>query len=104
MIFSVQQIKFEFFQYIREFSTNFDGWFVGISSDPKKDLFDKHLVDREKDIWLHKQAVSFAACKTIQKYFLENLNTDGEIILEEKESMVNVYLFKKSINTIPPCD
>jgi len=104
MIYSVQQIKFEFFQYIKEFGTNFSDWFVGISADPKKDLFDKHFVDKEKDIWLHKQAVSLTACKTIQKYFLQNLNTDGEILTEEQEDMVNVYLFKKSVDTIPSKD
>ncbi len=101
MIYSVQQIKFEIFQHIKEFGSNFQDWFVGISSDPKHDLFNKHLVDKKEDIWLHKQAVSFAACKNVQKYFLENLKTDGEIVNNGHEDMNCIYLFKKSQNTNP---
>jgi len=101
LIYSVQQIKFEIFQHIKEFGSNFQDWFVGISSDPKHDLFNRHLVDKKEDIWLHKQAVSFAACKNIQKYFLENLKTDGEVINDGKEDMNCIYLFKKSLNTNP---
>lgn len=101
MVYSVQQIKFEIFGYIKEFGSNFDDWFVGISSDPKNTMCDQHQVDEIKDIWLYKQAVSFGACRTIQSYFLENLKTDGLPILEGNEDMDCIYLFKKSSRTLP---
>ncbi len=101
MVHSVQQIKFEIFGYIKEFGSNFDDWFVGISSDPKKAMLEQHRVDEIEDIWLYKQAVSFAACRTIQKYFLEKLETDGVPVLEGNEDTDCIYLFKKSERTLP---
>lgn len=101
MVYSVQQIKFEIFRYIKEFGSNFDDWFVGISSDPKKTMLEQHQVDEKKDIWLYRQAVSFTACRTIQKYFLEHLKTDGLPILEGNEDTDCIYLFKKSERTLP---
>ncbi len=101
MAYSVQQIKFEIFGYIKEFGSNFDDWFVGISCDPKKTMFEQHQVDEKNDIWLYKQAVSFKACRTIQTYFLENLKTDGSPVLEGTEDTDCIYLFKKSERTLP---
>jgi hypothetical protein len=101
MIYSVQQIKFEILGHIKEFGSNFNDWFVGISSDPNKALFEQHLVDKKKDIWLYKQAVSFAACKTIQTYFIMNLKTDGSPVLDGSEDTDCIYLFKKSKKTKP---
>ncbi|QMU60465.1 MAG: hypothetical protein GKR92_01625 [Gammaproteobacteria bacterium] len=101
MIYSVQQIKFEILAYIKEFGGDFNDWYVGIAADPKGTLFQTHKVHQEDDIWLHKQALTFTACKTIQKYFLEILKTDGEAISEGDEDTDCVYLYKKSNHTIP---
>ncbi len=101
MIYSVQQIKFEIFQYIKEFESSFEDWYVGIASDPREQMFKIHYVDSKTDIWLYKQAISFLACKTVQKYFLENLKTDGVLVTNGGEDMDCVYLFKKSLKTSP---
>jgi|TARA_B110000438_G_scaffold303570_1_gene365701 hypothetical protein len=101
MIHSVQQIKFEIFKYIKEFGANFEDWVVGVSNDPKTEMFERHKVNDEKDIWLYKQAVSFSACRTVQKYFINNLKTDGILVLEGDENTDCIYLFKKSTTTFP---
>ncbi len=101
MIYSVQQIKFEILAYIKEFGGDFNDWYVGIAADPKGTLFKTHKVHQEDDIWLHKQALTFTACKTIQRYFLDILKTDGEAVLEGDEDTDCVYLYKKSSRTIP---
>ncbi|MEH6357702.1 MAG: hypothetical protein V7745_01855 [Pseudomonadales bacterium] len=101
MVYSVQQIKFEIFGYVKEFGGQFDEWFVGISSEPKKTLSEVHGVDKESDIWLYKQALTFSACRTVQRYFLEIQNTDGLVPPESNENMDCVYLYKKSGRTSP---
>jgi len=98
---SVQQIKFEMFGYIKEFAPDFGAWYVGIASDPKRRMQAEHGVDLEKDIWLYKQALSFAACRTVQRYFIEKLNTDGELKSAGSEEEDCVYLYKKSERTRP---
>jgi hypothetical protein len=101
MIYSVQQIKFEIFGQIKEFGSQFDEWYVGISDDPTKALFEEHGVDREADIWLYKQALTFVACQTVQRYFLQNLKTDGIEVSSANEDTDCVYLYKKSDRTTP---
>ena len=101
MIYSVQQIKYEVLAYIKEFGGDFHDWYVGISSDPKQTMFQKHSVHEDDDIWLYKQALTFTACRTIQKYFLEILKTDGEEVIEGNEDTDCVYLYKKSERTTP---
>jgi len=101
MVLSVQQIKFEMFGYIKEFDPEFTAWYVGIASDPKSRLQAEHGVDLERDIWLYKQALSFAACRTVQRYFIEKLNTDGELVPAGSENDDCVYLYRKSERTRP---
>lgn len=101
MVYSVQQIKFEMFGYIKEFDPDFAAWFVGIASDPKHTMQSEHRVDLERDIWLYKQAQSFAACRTVQRYFLEKLKTDGKLLASSTEDMDCVYLYRKSGRTKP---
>ena len=101
MVYSVQQIKYEILAYIKEFGGEFSEWYVGVSADPKNEMFDHHSVDKENDIWLYKQALTFKACNTIQQYFLEILNTDGKPITNGNEDTDCVYLYKKSDRTMP---
>jgi len=101
MASSVQQIKFEMFGYIKEFDPDFRAWFVGIAGDPKHVMRAEHGVDLERDIWLYRQAQSFAACRTVQRYFCEKLKMDGTPISSGAEDMDCVYLFKKSERTRP---
>ena len=98
---SVQQIKFEIMAHIKEFGSNFDDWYVGVADNPKEALFKKHKLDPDRDIWMYKQALSLAACKTVQRYFLDTLNTDGEPPANGTEDTDCVYLYKKSARTVP---
>lgn len=101
MIYSVQQIKFEMFGYIKEFGSQFSDWYVGISSAPRLAMQSEHGVDLDQDIWLYKQALSFTACLSVQSYFIEILRTDGRILTSGTHEMDCVYLYKKSARTSP---
>jgi hypothetical protein len=101
MVLSIQQIKFEMFGYIKEFDCEFSAWYVGVARDPKRQMQVEHGVDLDRDIWLYKQALSFAACRTIQRYFVEKLKTDGELTLAGDEETDCIYLYRKSERTRP---
>lgn len=101
MVFSVQQIKYEFLAYIKEFGGDFEDYYVGIAADPQKALFEEHGLDKDKDPWLYKQALTFYAARTVQNYFLDRLGTDGEPVRRGDEDMDCVYVYKKSERTTP---
>jgi hypothetical protein len=95
MAYSVQQIKFEIYRYIKEYDSDFNNWYIGISENPKKTINIDHNIDLENGIWLYKQALTFTACKTIQKYFIQNLNMAGELVEFGNENMDCVFIYKK---------
>jgi len=101
MVFSVQQIKYEILGYIKEFDQSFGNWFVGIAEDPKKTLAETHGLDLDTDRWIYKQALSFAAAQTVQRYFLERLKTDGVAITQGDENLDCVYAYQKTRQTSP---
>ena len=98
MVLSVQQIKFEIMRYVREIGSDFSEWYIGISEDPGEALFVMHKVDKHKDIWMYKQAVSVRACLTVRDYFLTIQNMSGSDIADENitKSANYIYIFKKT--------
>lgn len=102
VIYSVQQIKYEILAHIKEYGGNFCDWYVGVSDDPETALHQLHGVHRVEDIWLYKQALTWQACRTVQAYFIERLNTDGTLAeLGTSQRPPSVYAFRKSRRTDP---
>lgn len=99
--YSVQQIKFDVLAYVKEFSIHWTDWYIGVTDDPQVALFGTHGLDRDLDIWLYKQAVSFAACRNVQKYYLETHKMDGELVSNGTADTDCVYLYKKSARSTP---
>ena len=61
MIYSVQEIKFEFIAFIKERGGDFSDWYIGIAADPLTALKSQHKVDQNEDDWIYKQALTFQA-------------------------------------------
>ena len=101
MVYSIQQIKYEILAYIKEFGGDFSDYYVGVTHDPENALFKNHRVDRKKDPWLYKQALTFQAARTAQDYFLRRLKADGEAVMDGDEDTDCVYVYKKSKSTAP---
>ena len=101
MVYSVQQIKYEILAYIKEFGGEFSDYYVGVSDYPKKSLFKVHNVNRKKDPWLYKQALTLQAAKTAQDYFVNRLKVDGMPSTSLNEDTDCVYVYKKSQRTNP---
>ncbi len=101
MVFSVQQIKHEILAYIKEFGGDFGDYYIGVSADPMRALLETHNIDRDKDPWLYKQALTHRAACTVQSYFLERLKADGRPVVDGDETIDCVYVYKKSAGTTP---
>ena len=99
MIVSVQQVKYEFLAYIKEFDSTFSNWYVGLSDQPKIALFDLHGVRDAEDPWLYKQLLTNRAARTVQDYFIDHLKTAGARGVEQSEDVDCVYLFKIAAHT-----
>jgi hypothetical protein len=99
MVFSVQQVKYEFLAYIKEFDLVFSNWYVGVADRPKQTLFDLHGVRDAEDPWLYKQLLTNRAARTVQEYFVEHLKTAGAQTTEQSEDVDCVYLYKIAAHT-----
>ncbi|TFZ56739.1 hypothetical protein E4V01_18105 [Methylorubrum sp. Q1] len=66
--YSVQQIKFEFISYVKEFGADFSAWSVGVTEDASAALFHEHGIDEARDIWLWKPAVSPVAAAMVRDW------------------------------------
>ncbi|KPG01476.1 hypothetical protein IP86_04295 [Rhodopseudomonas sp. AAP120] len=101
MVFSVQQVKYEFLAYIKEFDPIFANWYVGLADEPKRALMDQHGVRDSEDPWLYKQLLTNRAARTVQDYFVEHLGTAGARDAPQTEEFDCVYLYKIAEHTRP---
>lgn len=92
MVFSVQQIKFEFLSYIKEFGGRPEEWCVGCAEDAQRAMFEQEAIDRERDIWVWKPALSPAAAQIVFRYLTEQLRVQ---ITESATRGANIFLFKR---------
>ncbi|MCL8385591.1 hypothetical protein [Xanthobacter aminoxidans] len=91
MVFSPQQVKFEFLSYIKEFGGRPADWCVGCADDPARALFVRHAVDTERDIWLWKPTLSPAAARIVFRYLTEQLHVPA--VAEETGRCI--FLFRR---------
>ncbi|OHV18212.1 hypothetical protein BK022_00910 [Methylorubrum extorquens] len=75
--YSVQQIKFEFISYVKEFGADFSAWSVGVTEDAPAALFGEHGIDEARDIWLWKPAASPAAAAMVREWMCARQGSAG---------------------------
>jgi hypothetical protein len=74
--YSVQQIKFECFSYIKEFGARMEDWVIGAASDPDAALFEHCAVHPSDDIWMWKPALSPAAATAVIDFMTSRYRLD----------------------------
>jgi hypothetical protein len=90
-------IKIE--SYINKDGSPYYSWYVGISEDPEKLLFEEHYV-AENGLWIYCFAPNSSAARRIVKYFLNVLGTDGGLDEGDIDAK-GVYAYKKTDYTNP---
>lgn len=61
----------EILKFIYQEGGNPKIWCVGVTSDPRRQLFDEHRVHYQNDAWIYRLAASESEALQIQLYFLE---------------------------------
>lgn len=74
-------------------------WYAGIASDPKDRLFNEHGVVNGQDAWIHRDAGSSTAARSIEKALLDSGYDGGGG--GGDASTRHVYAYKKSWRTDP---
>ena len=78
---------------------NYSDWYVGITNDINRRLYDEHQVDKKQDKWIHSPADSKDIAQEVEEYFLDK-GMDGDTGGGYKNT-THVYAFKKNSHTDP---
>ena len=100
MTSSKQKIIDDFKSYMNDQGGSYSKWYVGISKDAKKRLFDDHNVSEKAGSWIYDQATSSSIAREIEDYFVNTLGTDGGTGGGDYTSDM-VYAYKKTSYTSP---
>lgn len=97
---SEEQIKEDIKSYIDDHGGQYNRWYVGISDNARKRLFDDHNVDEDSDLWIYRTASSATVARRVEDYFVNELGTDGGTGGGDENSN-QVYAYKKNSHTDP---
>ena len=96
---SESEIKKEIKEFIERNNGGYSSWYVGISENPRERLFDDHNVD-EKNGWIYREASNSEIARRIEKYFIDELGTDGGAGGGDVDAKY-VYAYSKKADTNP---
>lgn len=95
MSYSVQQIKFECFSYIKEFGARMEDWVIGAACDPDSALFGEFALDRNEDIWMWKPALSPTAARAVIDFMTSRYRLERATPLAGDAPARFVFMYKK---------
>jgi PAS domain S-box-containing protein len=96
---SSEIVLMEMLEFIQKEGGQPNTWCVGVTNDPRRQLFDEHQVQYQHDAWIYRTAASDREAQHIQAFFLEYGLNEGRGVLQSGSRMV--YAYRKSINTNP---
>lgn len=99
MLTSENVTKLDIRTHVKKDGSAWNDWYVGITSDPDKALFENHKVNKESSGWIYRLTNSPTIAKRIRKYFLA-VGLDGGIGDVDNRARV-VYAYKKTASTKP---
>lgn len=57
--------------------TTYNSWYVGITDDPERRLFDEHNVSKESGPWIYGKCFNDTSAREVEKALIDNLGTQG---------------------------
>jgi hypothetical protein len=92
-------IVMEMLEFIQKEGGHPKTWYVGVTDNAQKRLFDDHQVHYQDDAWIYRTAASEIEAQRVQDYFLD-YGLDGR-----KKALCSgscmVYAYRKGISTEP---
>ncbi|MHB0991812.1 MAG: hypothetical protein ACYC3O_01870 [Burkholderiales bacterium] len=101
MALSVQQIKYDLLAYMKEFGGGFCEWYVGVAEDAEQTLFESHGLDRDRDLWIYRPALTERATETVLRYFMDILQTAGDFPDQIPPEATIVFAYRKVVSCRP---
>jgi hypothetical protein len=95
-----QEIIDDIKKYILKNKGDYNSWYIGISSDARKSLFNEHRVKEKGDQWIYKTAITTEIAREVERYLLIVLKIDGRVGSGEETAKM-VYAYKKALHTDP---
>jgi hypothetical protein len=93
---STKIIIAEMLEFIKREGGHPKSWRVGVTNDPRRQLFDRHQVHYQNDAWIYRTAQSEGEALHAQMYFLEcGLKEDKGW----QPGACAVYAYRESIRT-----
>jgi hypothetical protein len=99
MVKSSEIIVMEMLEFIQQESGHPRTWYVGITNDPRRRLFDEHQVHYQDDAWIYRAAASEDEAHRVEEYFLAYGLIGGAG--RRLQDPCTVYAYRKSIRTQP---
>jgi len=66
---STGQAQSEFLAYMNQFGVTALAWYVGIASDPRDCLFNRHGVNEQQGAWIFRDCGTDTAARAVEQYF-----------------------------------
>ena len=95
-----QKIIDDIKKYILKSKGDYSSWYVGVSSDARKSLFEEHKVKEKGDRWIYKTAITSEIAREVERYLLVVLKIDG-VVGSGEETDKMIYAYKKVAHTDP---
>ena len=99
MAMSYDKIVAEFDEYIEKRGGKYSDYYVGITDDAERRLFDEHKVDRDHGSWVYAPAISDDVARKVEKHYLD-LGCEGGSGGGDEDSRI-VYCYKMTSTTEP---
>ncbi len=74
---TIREFITQFTDYIKSNGGNPSEWYSGITSDPEDRIFEKHNVNKSKDLYIYDDAEIEVYARTIEKYLVEKIGMKG---------------------------
>jgi hypothetical protein len=97
---SEDKIKKDIKEHIASRGGKYSDWYVGITADPKKRLFEEHRVNEKTDKWIYREASSSDVARSTEDHFVNTCKTDGDVGGGDDTS-IYVYAYRKNDHTDP---
>ena len=97
---SKKEIIREIARHIELCGGGYSDWYVGITDDAKKSLFNEHAVIENKDAWICRQAESNSEARSVGDCFVNRLETCGDMG-SGNSALTIIYAYKKVSHTKP---
>lgn len=91
MAIFINNIILEILEFIYREGGDPKTWYIGVTNDPRKQLFDEQQVHYENDSWIYRTATSEGEALQVQSYFLDFGLTSVEKVWQPGACVAYVY-------------